>query len=121
MRLKAAAAGAALAAVAFWPGDAGAGLLDARVLTTAGAATYGYATPATAISKGGTLSYLNLDIAKHDVVSVRRNSSGAPLFKSALVGLNTRTPVVGVNKLAAGTYDFFCSLHPNMKGKLRVV
>jgi plastocyanin len=107
--------------MAISPAAAGAGAADARVVTAPGAATAGYATAVTAITKGGTLSYLNLDIVTHDVVSVRRSSTGAPIFRSALVGLGKRTPVNGTTKLAKGQYDFYCSLHPNMKGKLRVL
>jgi plastocyanin len=42
------------------------------------------------------------------------------LFWSPLVGLSQTTPVLGVSGLKPGTYSFYCTLHPGMKGKLVV-
>jgi hypothetical protein len=50
---------------------------------------------------------------------VRRHQ--CPLFWSPLVGLNQRTQVLGVGTLSPGTYSFYCTLHPGMKGKLIVL
>ena len=46
-----------------------------------------------------------------------------PLFWTTLIGLSTTsTPVIGVEDAQAGkTYDFYCTKHPGMSGKLIVV
>src|SRR5688500_13650661 len=110
--------GATLAVAAFMGGPgtgmAGAAAADIRVVAGPGGASLGYLTPVTVVAKGKTASFLNLDIANHDVVSVKRGGNGAPLFKSALVGLGKRSSIVGVKTLAPGIYPFFCSLHTNM-------
>jgi plastocyanin len=123
MRVKAAGIGMAVAAAVAGPGAgmAGAGAGDIRVVAAPGAATAGYATPQTVVQKGKALVFLNLDLPSHDVVAVKLGSNGAPLFKSSLIGVGKTAPVAGVNRLAPGTYAFFCSLHTNMKGKLKVV
>ena len=91
--------------------SAGAG---GNVVSTAGAQNYGYATPVVVMSKGGTLSYTNLDPVQHNVVS----DDG--LFRSEFAGLGKTVPVTGADKLASGQYGFFCSLHPGMRGTLIV-
>jgi polyvinyl alcohol dehydrogenase (cytochrome) len=84
------------------------------VATGPGAAGYGYLTPVVTISKGGTVSYTNIDAAKHNV------SSTDGLFRSELAGTGETVQVPGVEKLAPGTYQFLCEPHPNMKGQLIV-
>jgi plastocyanin len=123
MRLKAAVAGIAVVAGMAGPGAglAGAGAAGTRVVAGPGGASAGYATPVTAVKKGTRAFFRNLDIVAHDVVAVQRNGSGAPLFQSALVGLNKEAEIFGVAALPVGVYGFFCSLHPNMKAKLRVI
>jgi plastocyanin len=118
--------------VAMRPGGTGGGVdpgpgpgplpLPAGPTVVAGpGATYTtYATPVMATPKGGQVSFVNNDLPPHDVTSVAQSGSGAPLFKSKLVGIGEVTPVVGVDKLAAGTYPFYCSIHPGMKGTLAV-
>jgi polyvinyl alcohol dehydrogenase (cytochrome) len=86
-----------------------------QVVSAAGAQNYGYATPVVLMSKGGTLSYTNLDPVKHNVVS-----SSAGLFRSDFAGLGKTVPVVGADKLPAGQYGFYCSLHTGMQGTLIV-
>lgn len=84
------------------------------VLAGPGSAATTYYTPRVVMLKGQSLNFRNLDVAMHDV----RNAGGK--FFSALIGFGKQTPVVGVKTLAKGTYSFFCSLHPNMKGQLIV-
>jgi hypothetical protein len=84
------------------------------VLSGPGAASTGYATPAVLMPKGGTLSYANIDVVQHDVVA----DDGS--FRSKLIGLAETAPVEGVEKLAVGSYGFFCSVHPGMRGTLVV-
>jgi len=105
------------------------------------AQSYGYLTPQLVITKGGSLQYSNIDIVRHDVVQdVNVDGKGytgpltkqpawckqfkkrhCPLFYSKLEGLGQTENVLGVEKLKPGTYSFYCTLHPGMKGKLTVV
>jgi plastocyanin len=93
-----------------------------------------YATPVTVIPEGGKLSFINLDVAEHDVIAKEngartdcpaylKRGSLCPLFWTTLIGLSTTsTPVIGVEDAQAGkTYDFYCTKHPGMFGKLIVV
>jgi len=86
-----------------------------------GAASTGYATPAATTSKGGSLSFVNLDIVQHDVVAKLKGPDGRPLFRSKLTGFGESSPVQGLDRVQSGkTYEFFCSVHPGMKGTLAV-
>jgi plastocyanin len=111
------------------------------VLSGPQAQSYGYLTPLVVMQKGGALTYANFDVVRHNVVqdvaadhkalklSVAKTTKWCrqfkkgkcPLFWSKLIGVTQQTPVLGVNRLKPGTYSFFCTLHPGMKGKLRVL
>jgi outer membrane protein assembly factor BamB len=98
----------------------GGALTNANIVTGAGAASYGYVTPAAVMSVGGKVTYTNADIVRHNVTASAKGADGKPLFQSTLAALGERVPVVGADKLKPGTYAFFCSPHPNMKGQLIV-
>ncbi|MDQ1694746.1 MAG: hypothetical protein QOJ03_99 [Frankiaceae bacterium] len=100
------------------------------------AQSYGYLTPEIVMQRGGTLKYANFDVVRHNVVqdvaadhkSLRKKAKWCrqfkrgkcPLFWSPLIGVTQSTTVLGVSHLRAGTYSFYCTLHPGMKGKLLV-
>jgi polyvinyl alcohol dehydrogenase (cytochrome) len=86
-----------------------------QVIAGPGAVATTYATPAVTIQQGQSLAFTNLDVAQHDV-DARDGTS----FESPLVGLGGTTPVNGVESLAPGSYEFYCSLHANMTGTLTV-
>jgi hypothetical protein len=89
------------------------------VVAGPGAAGTTYLTPATLVQADSpTLSFLNLDLAQHDVD--HKPAAGQPkLFDSPLIGTAQTTNVTFIGPLVAGTtYDFYCSIHPNMFGKL---
>jgi plastocyanin len=90
------------------------------VVAGPGAASTGYATPAMIGFAGGTLSFTNLDVVQHDVTATDKGPDGRPLFQSKLIGLGESAPVNGVEKLKAGSYSFYCSIHPGMKGTLAI-
>lgn len=92
--------------------DVGAGG-DYHVLSGPGASTAGYLTPFAVAAQGGTLTYTNADIVRHDVVSDQPG-----LFSSVLISAGQSAEVAGVPALAAGQYGFHCSLHTGMKGTL---
>ena len=98
------------------PGGGGGPALGSLIATGPGAASYGYLTPVMVTQVGGPVNYTNGDIARHDVVS-----SEPGLFRSALASTGQTVPVEGLENVESGkTYEFFCSLHPNMKGQLIV-
>jgi polyvinyl alcohol dehydrogenase (cytochrome) len=93
----------------------------ASVVAGPGAYASSYATPAVVTGVGGPLSFVNFDIAQHDVVATDKGPDGQPLFKSKLINFNETAPVEGLDKVKSGqSYAFFCSLHPGMRGQLVV-
>ena len=98
------------------PDGGGVPAVGTTIATGPGGASYGYLTPAMVTQVGGPVNYTNGDIARHDVVS-----SEPGLFRSALASTGQTVPVEGLENVESGkTYEFFCSLHPNMKGQLIV-
>jgi plastocyanin len=108
----------------------------AQAVTGFGAQSYGYLTPVVVVSKGGTVTYTNLDIVRHDVVqyatahvhgSSRRPWCRqfprrlCPIFYSPLIGLGQSEAVQGLRYVKPGqVYTFYCTLHPGMRGTLIV-
>lgn len=89
------------------------------VVATPGGATAGYATKVVVLTQGSPLTFVNLDELAHTVTSVATDASGTPLFSgNALPG--TTATIAGADKLAPGTYPFYCQFHPNMQGTLIV-
>jgi plastocyanin len=84
------------------------------ILAGPGSAGSTYYTPRVVSLQGQSTVFRNLDIVPHDV----RHVGGK--FSSKIIGFNKQTPVNGVSALPRGTYKFFCSIHPNMKGQLIV-
>jgi plastocyanin len=78
-----------------------------------------FITPNVTIDQGEALSFTNLDVAGHDVTA-KQQVNGKPLFASALTAAGGTEPVVGAQALKTGSYDFLCSIHPNMVGVLTV-
>ena len=98
---------------------------------------YGYLTPVIVASRGGEVSYTNIDLVRHDVVQDPRADGVAgpdnqpwcgrfaagkcPVFWTPLIGLGQTTAVKGLDNIKPGTtYSFYCSLHPGMRGRLLV-
>jgi polyvinyl alcohol dehydrogenase (cytochrome) len=101
-------------------GGSGGGPQGPSVVAGPGAASTGYATPAVIAFSGGKLDFTNLDVVQHDVTSDQHGTDGRPLFQSKLIGLGEAAPVAGVEKLPPGSYGFFCTVHPGMRGTLVV-
>lgn len=95
-----------------------------------GAAITGYATPAAVSTQGGPVTYINGDPVTHDVIAKQFGPGNqpwcasfplnrCPLFFTPLIGLGEQVEVAGLeNAVPGATYDFYCSLHAGMKGKL---
>jgi plastocyanin len=77
------------------------------------------------IDHGSTLQFLNpdslssLEHAGHTLTE-HRADGGPARFNSALVEFGSASPVAGVPDLGTGRYDFFCEIHPFMRGVLTV-
>jgi plastocyanin len=68
----------------------------------------------------GEVSQLQVTGSMHSVTAVQQGPDGKPLFRSQTISGGT-TPVSGTQYLPAGTYQFFCSVHPTtMSGTLQV-
>jgi len=75
------------------------------------------------VARGTALAYVNADTtAPHTVTSVGRDAAGRPLFDSGEpLGAGSGTLVAGVERLAVGSYPFYCKVHTSMRGVLNVV
>jgi plastocyanin len=97
--------------------------LGASESITASSTCCSYGKASFTIDRGTTATFDNQDATAttHDVTAF--DSGGAknePLFRSAQIGLG-QTPVNGTDSLGAGTYRFFCTVHPTqMTGQLVV-
>ena len=94
--------------------------VQSYVVAGPGATAVSYTPRIVPLQQGQALTFVNVDTAPHDV------KSGTPaspdnLFKSAIISIGGRAPVVGVGSLARGAYAFFCTIHTNMRGTLRVI
>src|SRR3954453_5523752 len=72
------------------------------------------------MAQGEKVVFHNGDTVSHDVPAGATGSDGKPLFKSALTSSGKTEVVEGTQYLTEGHYDFFCSVHPNMKGSIHV-
>jgi plastocyanin len=79
-----------------------------------------YATPNVTMAQGEPLLFRNLDLSQHDVVAHQNGPDGKPLFKSPLIGPGAEAAVEGARSLTTGRYEFFCSIHPFMRGAVTV-
>jgi plastocyanin len=103
------------------------------LITTVPYNTYAPDTVPVVSSQG--LRYINVDTARHDVVAktAKRPDGSAPwcedygsgecpLFWTPLIpGGGSEATVQGLEDAAPGSYDFFCTIHPYMVGKIEVV
>lgn len=79
-----------------------------------------YLTSNVTIDQGEPLFFRNFDLLTHDVTAKQNGPDGKPLFTTPLVGPGPEPAVAGSQYLTTGSYDFFCTIHPNMVGKLNV-
>ena len=93
-----------------------AALADETITATTGTR---YSAAEYTIDQGEPLYFRNDDLSgpRHDVQST---ANGGDLFKSETIEPGKTSFVEGSQYLTTGTYDFLCSLHPSMKGRLIV-
>lgn len=89
--------------------------------------TAGYLTRTVVSTTGSVVTFVNLDQTTHDITSratktvvVKKKKKQVPLFRSEIVAGGATGTIAATATLAAGSYDFFCSLHPGMTGTLMV-
>ncbi len=65
------------------------------------------------------IEFENKDVVQHNFALYRDEQMKEPLFRGELIGAGKTTYVFDAPS-AAGTYYFFCDVHPNMKGTFEV-
>jgi len=105
-----------LAAVLLAPSAA---LADETIVATTGTR---YAATEYTIDQGEKLDFRNDDLSgpSHDVQSTANGQFKGRLFASDIIEQGKTSFVDGSQYLTTGTYEFLCSIHPSMKGKLIV-
>lgn len=77
------------------------------------------------VPAGSELLYVNLDplpAGSHTITSVaKKPNSTLRLFDTGTVEFGEQVSVPTIPTLAPGTYDFFCSAHPGMLGRLTII
>jgi plastocyanin len=69
---------------------------------------------------GGTVAQLTVTGSSHNVTANANGPDGKTLFRSGTISSGT-TPVNGTQYLSAGSYPFFCTIHPDtMQATLNV-
>jgi plastocyanin len=72
------------------------------------------------ISQGEKVSFTNLDTVAHDVTAKAVGPDGKPAFGSGSTNPAGSQTVAGTEYLTAGSYQYFCSIHPYMTGTITV-
>ena len=83
-------------------------------------AAFRYVPQNVSVAQGDTLTYVNADVAPHDVMAVDTGPDNLPIFYSDVTSTGGQSDVRFVSSLAPGSYDFYCSVHPTMTGTLTV-
>jgi glucose/arabinose dehydrogenase len=79
-----------------------------------------YAPADITVARGDTVELVNVDPVPHNITALSTSASGALLFSSDNADAGERVTVRGVEKLKPGAYAYFCSLHEEMRGTIRV-
>jgi len=96
--------------------------LGASEAITTSATCCAYGKSSFTIDRGALATFDNEDpgTSPHDVTAFDNGAKNRPLFRTASITLG-QTPVTGTEALGAGTYRFFCTVHPTeMQGQLVV-
>ena len=75
------------------------------------------------LAEGGLAAFHNEDAVSpgpHDVTATDTGPDGRPLFSTPQIRAGQEAPVDGAAALPAGSYDFYCTVHPFMGATLVV-
>ena len=72
------------------------------------------------MDQGERLTFRNNDTVRHDVSATDRGEDGRPLFRTPLLGPGEEAFVDGSQYLTTGAYEFVCTVHTGMRGRLNV-
>lgn len=95
----------------------------------------GFATPVVVVAPGEELTFVNGDVAPHNITAIDAflskkdakkskwcsafDKGKCPLFWSPTITAGEQTTVEGLDRIVPGKqYAFICTLHPGMKGTL---
>jgi plastocyanin len=73
---------------------------------------FGFSPETIAVPVGATVTWINHDNVPHVVTSANNRFNKSPVLKAGQTFSNTF--------VTAGTYSYFCSIHPRMTGKITV-
>jgi 3',5'-cyclic AMP phosphodiesterase CpdA len=73
---------------------------------------FSFTPPVLTVARGTHVTWINEDDVPHLIVNVQRRFKASPVLDT--------DQRYSVELTAAGTYDYFCSLHPKMTGKIVV-
>ena len=92
---------------------------SATIVIAVGGAAHGYTPKKVSLERGGVLTVVNDDTTVHSVTSDAVGTQGDPVFDLVIPAGTTRTLELPAG-LAAGQYPFYCTFHPDMRGRLSV-
>ena len=101
------------------PGPSGSEPDSATIVIAVGGAAHGYTPKKVSLERGGVLTVVNDDTTAHSVTSDAVGTQGDPVFDVVVPAGTTRTLELP-SGLAAGEYPFYCTFHPDMRGRLTV-
>lgn len=104
-------------AVALVPVGPAEALADERIIAAPGDR---YLNQTVEIDQGERLTFLNQDVASHNVRARQPGPDGGPLFTTPTIEGGQEVFVEGSQYLTTGSYAFYCSVHPWMEGSLAV-
>lgn len=73
------------------------------------------------IVAGTKLTLVNTQLWGHSITSDAWASENVRLFRSDVIPFGRQAEVVGVDRLAPGSYGFFCANHIHMRGSIVVL
>lgn len=74
------------------------------------------------VKRGNSITWINNDSVPHTATSGNPESGEAPtgaVFDTGIIGPRQSSKEIAINA-DAGTYDYYCTLHPYMKGQLTI-
>lgn len=81
-----------------------------------------YETPEVTMNAGDRLVFANADVlSPHNLTAVSEDPAGTPLFATPTLSNGQTAVAAGSDELPAGSYGFFCTIHPTMmRGRVEV-